>query len=260
MIPADHETSLTSFAKSHLNGDTDHDYHILLKLEHSLRVYENAKAILAGENITGHIAELTTLASLFHDIGRFPQYTQYGTFKDAESINHGRLGVLTLRDQELPHGVSDNDRRLIRAAIGLHNVKEVRDSTHQPLATMTNIVRDADKIDIFSVILDHLDPEADSKPVVIHSLIEDPIKYSDEVYQTALAGKTGDYSLLRYSNDFIILLIGWLFVLNYTSSVQLVANRGLIEHAFAILPKDKKIQALKEKSHTFMRYNIERTP
>lgn len=257
---SDHQESLIAFANSHLNGKIDHDYHIKLKLEHSLRVCKNAKAIIAGEGITGHIANLATLAALFHDIGRFPQYTEFGTFKDAESINHGRLGVLTLRDQKLPHTASQKDLRLIRAATGLHNVKEIRVTTPQPLATIANIVRDADKIDIFSVILDHLDPEAQSKPVVIHSLIQDPQKYSDEVYQTTLAKKIGDYSLLRYSNDFILLLIGWLFVLHHPTSVQLIAERGLIEQAFSILPKDDNIQRLKEISHAFMHYKNTRTP
>ncbi|BDQ36489.1 HD family phosphohydrolase [Pseudodesulfovibrio nedwellii] len=256
----DHQASLTAFANSHFKSEKDHDYHIKLKFEHSLRVCENAKAIVADEDITGHVASLATLAALFHDIGRFPQYTTYGTFKDAESINHGRLGVLTLRDQKLPHATSKKDLRLIRAAIGLHNVKAIRDTTPQPLATIANIVRDADKIDIFSVILDHLDPETESKPVVIHSLIQDQTKYSDEVYQTTLAGEIGDYSLLRYSNDFILLLIGWLFVLHYPTSVRLIAERGLIEQAFSILPKDDKIQTLNEKSHTFMRYKNTRTP
>ncbi len=57
-----------------------------------------------------------------------------------------------------------------------------------------------------------------------------------------------------YSNDFILLLIGWLFVLHYPTSVRLLAELGLIDQAFLILPKDNKIQALKEKSHIFMRY------
>nr|WP_321514182.1 HD domain-containing protein [uncultured Pseudodesulfovibrio sp.] len=257
---SDHKRSLTVFANNHLNGDPDHDYHITLKLEHSLRVLKNARIILEGESIVGRIAQLTTQASLFHDIGRFPQYARYGTFKDADSINHGRLGVLTLRNQEFPRGFSAKDQRLIRAAVGLHNVKEIRKDTPEPLATMAHVVRDADKIDIFSIILDHLDPTAESKPVVIHSLIHDPQHYSEEVYQTVLAEKTGDYGHLRYSNDFILLLIGWLFVLKYSTSIRLIAERGLIEQAFSILPKDDKILTLKDKSHAFMRYKIERTP
>nr|WP_321257453.1 HD domain-containing protein [uncultured Pseudodesulfovibrio sp.] len=257
---SDHQASLTAFANSHLNGEMDHDYHIRLKLEHSLRVYKNAKTIIADEGIPGHIANMATLAALFHDIGRFPQYSIYGTFKDAESINHGRLGVLTLRNLKLPYATPRKELRLIRAAIGLHNIKILRDTTPQPLATIANIVRDADKIDIFSVILDHLGPQAESKPVVIHSLIQDPTKYSDDVYQATLAGEIGDYNLLRYSNDFILLLIGWLFVLHYPTSVRLLAELGLIDQAFLILPKDNKIQALKEKSHIFMRYKNTRTP
>jgi len=39
------------------------------------------------------------------------------------------------------------------------------------------------------------------------------------------------------------------------TSVRLIAERGLIEQAFSILPKDDKIQRLKENTLKFMHYN-----
>ena len=241
--------------RSHLTGDPEHDYHIQLKIDHALRVLDNARAILDGEKITGHVATLTLLAALYHDIGRFPQYSRYGTFKDMDSINHGRLGVLTLRELNLPAGLSRKDLRAVRATVALHNVKEIRPTTPAPLAGMVNVVRDADKLDIYPIVLDHLGKNSDSKPVVIHSLEDNPEAYSDAVFEAVVSQITCDYSLMRYSNDFILLITGWLFTLNFKTSIRLFAQSGLVEEAFSILPKDDKIKKLEEKIFTFMRYN-----
>lgn len=250
-----HVETFTAFASSHLTGDPEHDYHIQLKIDHSLRVLDNARAIIDGENVTGHTATLALLAALYHDIGRFPQYSRYGTFKDIDSTNHGRLGVLTLRELALPEGLSKQDLRAVRAAVALHNVKEIRPTTPVQLAVMVNIVRDADKLDIYPIILDHLGEDSDSKPVVIHSLEDDPDAYSDALFKAVLSQKTCDYSLMRYSNDFILLVTGWIFTLNFKTSIRLFAQSGLIEKAFSILPEDDKMQNLEEKVREFLHYN-----
>ena len=249
-----HIEFFTGFANSHLCGDTANDYHIRLKRDHSLRVLENAQTIISEEGITGHTAELTALAALYHDIGRFPQFAKYATFKDADSVNHGRLGTLSLRTLGLPETGSAADWRLIRAAVGLHNVKNVNPRTPPLLATMVNVTRDADKVDIYAVILAHLKQENDPNRVVIHSLEEHPTKYSASVLETIIAGTMCDYGILRYANDFILLLIGWLFMLNYDTSVRLLARRDLIEQAFLLLPKTDEIQQLEEKALAFMHY------
>ena len=255
MLLSPHVEKLTDFASSHLTGIPAHDYHIQLKIDHTLRVLANTQAILDGEKITGHIAQLSLLSALYHDIGRFPQYARYGTFKDVDSTNHGRLGVLTLRDLDLPTGVTEHDWRAIRTTVALHNVKEINPNMSDRLTTMVNIVRDADKLDINQIILDHLGKNSDSKPVVIMSLEDNPNKYSQAVYDEVFSQRTCDYSLMHYCNDFILLSIGWLFTLNFKTTIRLFAQNGLIEEAFSVLPKDDKIQSLKDKALTFIRYN-----
>ena len=38
--------------------------------------------------------------ALFHDVGRFPQYARYKTFRDSISTNHAALGASVLFEQE----------------------------------------------------------------------------------------------------------------------------------------------------------------
>ena len=249
-----HLAVFTTFADNHLTGDEDHDYYIRLKRDHSLRVLDNGRAIVEQEDITGQEAELSILASLYHDIGRFPQFTRYGTYKDADSVNHGRMGVLALRSLDLPGDVSAAQWRLIRAAVGLHNAKTLNPATRGLVRTMTDVVRDADKIDIFHVILDHLDDQDNEQKVVILSLERHPTLYTDAVYRAVLAGTPCDYANLRYSNDFILLLIGWTRAMAFAASLNLLVRRGLVEKAFSLLPDDDRIRKLRDRTNAYLLY------
>ena len=69
--------------------DTE-DIKIKLKIDHTYRVADIASriAVSVGEN-----PDFSWFLGLLHDIGRFEQLTQYGTFKDAESVDHAELGA-----------------------------------------------------------------------------------------------------------------------------------------------------------------------
>lgn len=255
-----HVEAFTRYGSSYLTGDDVNDYHIQLKIDHSLRVLGNARTIIDGESIGGPAAQLGLLAALYHDIGRFPQYNKYGTYKDADSINHGRMGVLTLRELDLPKGVSKAEWHTIRTAVALHNVKSLNPNTPTDIATITNIVRDADKIDIYPIVLEHFAADTEAGRIVIHNLENEPARYSEEVLETVLAEKTCDYGLMRYANDFILVTTGWILSLNFSTSIRLFAESGLVEHAFSMMPKDYKIQALEDKVFNFMHYNSSLVP
>lgn len=252
-----HVKAFRDFADNHLTGDPDKDYHIELKRDHSLRVLDNAQKIIEGDRLTGSVATLATLSSLYHDLGRFPQYIQYGTFRDAESVNHGRLGVLALRDFAMPGEVSCVNQRRIRTAVGLHNVKTLSPRLSEPLRTVVEVVRDSDKLDIYKVLLEHIDHKQDPDRVVIHALKEDPLKYSDAVVDTIIRREVCDYNQLRYSNDFVLILIGWLYSLTSRTAVSLLKERGHLDHAFSLLPKDQKIKDLEKTANAYIDYKLD---
>jgi len=253
-----HVAGFKTFADTHLSGEKTNDYNIRLKREHSLHVLANGRDIVRSEAISGRVSELAVLASLYHDIGRFPQFARFGTYKDADSVHHGRLGVLALRELALPGDVNAAEWRLIRAAVGLHNARAVNPATRGVLRTLVDVVRDADKVDIFAVILDHLSEHDNPQGVVIHHLEEHPTRYSESVLRTILAGEPCDYGSLRYSNDFILLMLGWMFSMTFPTSLDMLSRRGLVDKAFSLLPGDDRIKALEEKTHALIHYK--RTP
>jgi hypothetical protein len=242
-----HKELVRAFPENHLNGEARNDYHIRLKLEHSMRVLDNGLKIIEDERLSGRGGELAAMACLYHDIGRFPQFARYRTFKDADSVNHGRMGVLTLRRLDLPGGFTDGEWRQIKAAVGLHNAKDVNPGLKPPLSAMVGVTRDADKIDIFGVILDHLSTPNPPGQVVIHQLEEHPTHYTPAVFEAVMSGGSCDYGLLKYDKDFLLLLTGWLFSLNYGTSARLLRERGLVARTFELLPETDEIKRLEEK-------------
>ena len=86
-----HEALFESFASMYLR---EHPGDMLrLKREHTYKVLAHARAIVAQEGLASQEGRATLLAALYHDTGRFPQYVRWRTFSDAESENHGYLGV-----------------------------------------------------------------------------------------------------------------------------------------------------------------------
>lgn len=249
-----HVEFLTQFAKSHYTGNEERDALLRLKLDHTLHVLENAKEIIARESIGEMLGLHCLLAALYHDIGRFPQFSQYGTFKDADSINHGRMGVLTLRSASLPNTDAPVDWRIVRFAIGQHNVKSIRTGINEPFATPTKLVRDADKVDILRVMVDHFSGRR-TDPAITHGVKNIPDQYSSRIYEAVLNKRPGDYNDIKCTNDFKLMIIGWVYDLNFKSSIELINERSLIKEIFSYLPKDTKIQTLEESIDQFVRYN-----
>ena len=68
---------------------------------HSLRVMELSKEIATKEGFSETEIELATLIGLLHDIARFKQYTEYQTFSDAKSFDHGDVAIDILEKDNL---------------------------------------------------------------------------------------------------------------------------------------------------------------
>ncbi|WP_419788098.1 HD domain-containing protein [Pseudodesulfovibrio sp.] len=236
-----HIEALTRFAESYLReGDEDG---IRLKLAHSLRVLDNASSIIEGEGIQGHDAWLCRMCALYHDIGRFPQFAQFQTFNDRKSFNHGRMGVLTLRQEGFPIPVDSADGRIIRFTVGQHNLKVIRGGMKPSLDRPVRVVRDADKLDIYNVMLANFEGDA-FDPIIVQSLPNEPENYTNQIYKAVLTGNAVDYTQLRVANDFLLLLLGWLKRFNFDTSLRIAHDRHYPSRIFKLLPNTPEMRTL----------------
>ena len=204
-----HEALFESFASMYLR---EHPGDMLrLKREHTYKVLAHARAIVAQEGLASQEGRAALLAALYHDTGRFPQYVRWRTFSDAESENHGYLGVHVVKKEHFLTGEPPNIHKWVLTAIALHN-RYALPALPEPYLTITHAVRDADKLDIMRIMAQHLSRPIPTRDVVLR--VQDaPKLWSQSIVDTVLSGGIPSYHDLRYVNDFRILLGSMIFTL-----------------------------------------------
>ena len=124
------------------------EQNILRKFHHSYRVMEYAKEIGESLNLDAHDIWLCEMIGLFHDIGRFEQWTKYETFWDEESVDHGRLSCEIIEEEKILENIDFNDKDIILTAIQYHNQYDIKNVKNERKKLFCEIIRDADKLDI----------------------------------------------------------------------------------------------------------------
>ena len=75
---------------------------IRIKREHTGYVTAIARELAKHLELSEHDVQLAEIMGLFHDVGRFRQYSIYKTFNDAQSEDHADLGLKVLAE-EMPY-------------------------------------------------------------------------------------------------------------------------------------------------------------
>ena len=129
------------------------DDKIRLKIEHTKRVNQLCAQIADEIGLSEEDVELAWLMGLLHDIGRFEQIKQYGTFADSESVDHAQLGAdILFQERHIRDYILDSSEdSLLETAIRAHSAYRIPNNLNERTRTFCNILRDADKIDIIRV-------------------------------------------------------------------------------------------------------------
>ncbi|MFP5223230.1 MAG: HD domain-containing protein [Acidobacteriota bacterium] len=227
--------------RSFLTGNPEDDAHIELKREHSFKVLAEARAITPTLDLSPELSRAAHLAALYHDAGRFPQYRTYKTFRDAQSADHAHLGVRSLRGHAALSDLDTGMRALVLGAVVLHNRRELPRGIPDELSLVTRIVRDSDKLDIIRIMLDHLRPDGKVSDVVMLHVEDDPERYTSAIVAQIEAGRIGDYALMRYRNDFTLLLLSWVFDLSFRAARRAFLERGHLDELCGLLPRTPEL-------------------
>lgn len=132
------------------------DEKVRLKIEHTYRVSSLCRQIAVSLGLPSQEAELAWLIGLLHDVGRFEQLKNYGTFIDAESIDHARYGadILFGQGRIRDYVETAEEDELLRTAVYYHNAYRIPEDLDPRTERFCHIIRDADKIDILKVNVD----------------------------------------------------------------------------------------------------------
>ena len=121
---------------------------IMGKFHHTYRVCEYATDIARSLGMTDDDIILTYVCALFHDIARFEQWKCYETYNDSNSFDHGNVGEKIAK--EILSDVIDDKEVLdiILISVKNHNKIKVEEGLTERQLIFSNIIRDADKLDI----------------------------------------------------------------------------------------------------------------
>lgn len=223
------------------------------KISHSEAVLDCAIKIIEHSvqiQKSPHLIPIMQLSALYHDIGRFEQFKQYKTYSDAHSTDHALLGVKILHKKGYIKDLPIKSRQMIYGSIAFHNKKSVPELNHE-LKLCVNLVRDADKLDIFRLMLEHLNANQ-SNEVLMLGLKNERDKYSENLIQKILKHEVIDYKENVYVNDMIINILGWIYQLNFSYSYQWVKTHLIHHQIIQLLPQDAQILQLKEHFDTLL--------
>ena len=223
---------------------------IRIKREHTGYVTAIARELAKHLELSEHDVQLAEIMGLFHDVGRFRQYSIYKTFNDAQSEDHADLGLKVLAE-EMPYmaDLSAEDADLVRYAIKYHNKKEIPADATGKYLLFARLLRDADKLDIYRVLAPFLEPEnADKAPKFMKSKSTDLI--SPDFIDAFVEGKQADYHRLRTHGDRKLVRLMWVYDVNYSWTLRKMVERGYVDLIIKYLPEqeglDKGIRRLRE--------------
>ena len=209
---------------------------IRLKQDHTRQVVSCMEALAAGEGLNETDTLLATAVALLHDVGRFPQYRRWRTFRDSESDNHARLSVEVIRSEALLDHLPAEERLLIEEAVRFHNLLELPDQISSPTDRFIRLIRDADKLDIWRVFLEFYQLPESERASAVGLGFPDLPEVTPACLDALTEGKIVKLDQVRVLNDFKLLQISWGYDLNFATTRLLLLKRGYLPKLAATLP------------------------
>ena len=241
---------INAFAEYVRNYDPS-DEKIKLKIDHTYRVAGLCQRIAESLGLSEPDVDIAWLLGMLHDIGRFEQIRRFGTFNDAQSVDHAEFGADLLfkeglirkfaegyyeecelarsGNEEAEQIIKNNehhnkDTGLLEMAIRQHNKYRVKEDLTERQRMFCDILRDADKVDIFKV-------NADIPMEIIYDVTTEELKngvITKEVLESFYKKETVLKSVRRSAVDHIVGHISLLFELVYKESYRQAKEQGYV--------------------------------
>ena len=241
---------INAFAEYVRNYDPS-DEKIKLKIDHTYRVAGLCQRIAESLGLSEPDVDIAWLLGMLHDIGRFEQIRRFGTFNDVQSVDHAEFGADLLfkeglirkfaegyyeecelaepENQEDEQIIKNNehhnkDTGLLEMAIRQHNKYRVKEDLTERQRMFCDILRDADKVDIFKV-------NADIPMEIIYDVTTEELKngvITKEVLESFYKKETVLKSVRRSVVDHIVGHISLLFELVYKESYRQAKEQGYV--------------------------------
>lgn len=220
----------TAFDKYISRYDRDNKM-ISLKAEHTFRVADNCELIARSLKMSEELVDFAWFLGLLHDIGRFEQVKRYGTFVDAVSVDHAEFGADLLFKENhihefLERPISDEWMSVLDTAIRAHNKLEISEEYDKRTRRFCELIRDADKLDIFRVVNEKPFEERMGTSV---GIIQEAEEANSTVMKCVLRHRCVPREIKKTRFEGHISYCCMAFELVYPESKKLAAEQGYLE-------------------------------
>ena len=136
---------------------------------------------------------------------------------------------------------------LIKKSVANHNVRFLPENEDEEILFFTRLVRDADKLDIFSVCCNEYKNNI-YDPILSFELPKIP-EVSDIVFEQLMNGYSVAYKDLKTYSDFKLIKFGWLTDINFLYTFKLIKEKGYLEIILQSMPQTEKILIIYNKTN-----------
>lgn len=238
------EAWFESYTDSFAHENEEIRLNLDIKKGHSLRVCAEIRDLGKTLGLKDDALSLAELIGLLHDCGRFEQYVRYGTFKDSESADHAELGIAVLKEHGVLDTLGESERKIICRSIAWHNKKRLPQGEGEPFLFYEKLIRDADKLDIWKVVLDYYYRTVDERNNAIELDLPDTAGYSETVMADLQRKTIVNIKHIQNMNDFKLLQMGWIYDINFAPALQKIVERKYLQRIRAVLPPSGTIDDL----------------
>jgi hypothetical protein len=225
-------------------GDADIRRNMRLKESHTLRVRREGLVVGKALGLSEADLRIVDALVLLHDVGRFVQYARYRTFADYKSENHALLSLKIMRQERVLWHLDSRTRSIVQRAIRYHNQAAIPPVKDRRLVFFAQLLRDADKLDIWRLVIDYYYAPPTRKNHAISIGIPDTAGVTPGVLDDVRAQKIVASKNIHNLNDFKLLQMGWVFDINFIPTLLAVRRRSYLEKIRNVLPRGEEFEEM----------------
>ncbi len=140
--------------------------------------------------------------------------------------------------------MDEKERDTIVTAIKLHGIIQLPDDIDEEVAVFARLIRDADKLDIYRVVTDaYRQYRDDPENFNLELEFDDKPHCSKKIIDAVLARKRINYSDLETLTDYKLLMLTWVYDVNYIATLERIKQREFIDAVSELLPDTEEIAA-----------------
>lgn len=206
---------------------------------HSLRVASLSQLLIRSVN--GNTDEknengVAEIVALFHDLGRAVMIIEGQESPTNIQRDHAARSVTLLEKLESFRSLDEVARLTIQKVIDSHNKYKLPRLDNEQQVNFAQILRDADKLDIFDLSYKYFKERAGIQPIVTFDLVNHP-DVSEKILKSIAAGKAAMYEDMKTMNDYKLLLMSMVYDLNFKYAFRITSEKQYIQKIYETLPK-----------------------